>query len=105
MEWSPPAITVIRRRSSVDRGVRHCWFGMSAAKENQMDSLTVAIDLAKRVFQIHYVDPETGAIHSKALKRAQLVPFFANRPASRVVMEACGSAHHWARVLARLGHD
>ncbi|WP_175233663.1 IS110 family transposase, partial [Paraburkholderia humisilvae] len=37
--------------------------------------------------------------------RAQLVPFFANRPASRVVMEACGSAHHWARVLARLGHD
>jgi transposase len=65
----------------------------------------IAIDLAKRVFQIHYVEPQTGAIHSKVLKRAQLVPFFANRPASRVVMEACGSAHHWARVMARLGHD
>ncbi|MGF6546671.1 transposase [Paraburkholderia youngii] len=38
------------------------------------------------------------------MKRAQLVPFFANRPVGRVVMEACGSAHHWARVLARLGH-
>ena len=70
-----------------------------------MEPSTIAIDLAKRVFQIHYVEPETGAIHSKVLKRAQLVPFFANRPASRVVMEACGSAHHWARVLARLGHD
>lgn len=70
-----------------------------------MEPMTIAIDLAKRVFQIHYVEPGTGAIQSKVLKRAQLVPFFANRPASRVVMEACGSAHHWARVLARLGHD
>jgi transposase len=70
-----------------------------------MEPTTIAIDLAKRVFQIHYVDPETSAVHSKVLKRAQLVPFFANRPASHVVMEACGSAHHWARVLARLGHD
>ncbi|WP_338927615.1 IS110 family transposase (plasmid) [Mycetohabitans endofungorum] len=69
-----------------------------------MEPTTIAIDLAKRVFQIHYVDPASGAIHSKVLKRAQLVPFFANRPASRVVMEACGSAHYWARVLARLGH-
>ena len=70
-----------------------------------MEPTTIAIDLAKRVFQIHYVEPVTGAIRSKVLKRAQLVPFFANRPATCVVMEACGSAHHWARVLARLGHD
>jgi transposase len=61
-----------------------------------MEPTTIAIDLAKRVFQIHYVEPETGAIHSKVFKRAQLVPFFANRHSSRVVMEACGSAHHWA---------
>ena len=81
MEWSPPALAVIRRRSSVDWSVRHCWFGVFAVKENQMESTTIAIDLAKRVFQIHYVDPQTGAIYSKALKRAQLVPFFANRPA------------------------
>jgi len=70
-----------------------------------MEPTTIAIDLAKRVFQIHYVERVTGAIRSKVLKRAQLVPFFANRPATCVVMEACGSAHHWARVLARLGHD
>jgi transposase len=70
-----------------------------------MEAATIAVDLAKRVFRIHYVEPETGTIHSKVLKRAQLVPFFANRPASRVVMEACGSAHHWARVLTRSGHD
>jgi hypothetical protein len=44
-------------------------------------------------------------MHSKVLKRAQLVPFFANRPMSRVVMEACGSAHCWDPVMARLGHD
>lgn len=70
-----------------------------------MEPTTIAIDLATRVFQVHFVDPETGAIHSKVLKRAQLVPFFANRSRCRIVMEACGSAHHWARQLAKLGHD
>jgi transposase len=70
-----------------------------------MEPTIIAIDLATRVFQIHFVDSDTGAIHSKVLKRAQLLPFFANRPESRVVMEACGGAHHWARQLARLGHD
>ncbi|CAG9241853.1 transposase [Burkholderia diffusa] len=69
-----------------------------------MEPTTIAIDLAKRVFQIPFVDPD-GTIHSTVLKRAQMLPFFANRPASRVVMEACGSAHHWARGLAQLGHD
>lgn len=70
-----------------------------------MEPTTIAIDLATRVFQVHFVDPETNAIHSKVLKRAQLVPFFANRSRCRIVMEACGSAHHWARQLAKLGHD
>jgi transposase len=69
-----------------------------------MEPTTIAIDLAKRVFQIHFVDTD-GTIHSKALKRAQMLPFFANRPAARIVMEACGSAHHWARQLTRLGHE
>jgi hypothetical protein len=67
MEWSPPALGVVRCRISIDWSVRHCWFGVSAAKEIQMEPSTIAIDLAKRVFQIHYVDPQTGAIHSKAL--------------------------------------
>lgn len=70
-----------------------------------MEPTTIAIDLAKRVFQVHFIEPETGAIHSKVLKRAQLKPFFANRVRCRVVMEACGSAHHWARQMSALGHD
>uniref|UniRef100_UPI00384D4AA7 hypothetical protein n=1 Tax=Burkholderia metallica TaxID=488729 RepID=UPI00384D4AA7 len=68
-----------------------------------MEPTTIAIDLAKRVFQIHFVDPD-GRIHSKVLKRDQMLPFFANRPAARIVMGACGSAHHWARQLTALGH-
>jgi transposase len=70
-----------------------------------MEPTTIAIDLAKSVFQVHFVEPDTGAIHSKVLKRAQLKPFFANRARCRIVMEACGSAHHWARQLSALGHD
>ncbi len=69
-----------------------------------MEPTTIAIDLAKRVFQIHVVDPD-GRIHSKVLKRDQMLPFFANRPAARIVMEACGSAHPWARQLTALGHE
>lgn len=60
-----------------------------------MEPATIAIDLGKRVFQIHFVDPNC-TIHSKALKRVQMLPFFADRPASRVVMEACGSTRHRA---------
>ncbi|KVU35956.1 transposase [Burkholderia ubonensis] len=69
-----------------------------------MEPTTIAIDLAKRVFQIHFVDPD-GTIHRKVLTRVQMLPFFANRPAARIVMEACGSAHHWARQLIALGHE
>jgi transposase len=105
MEWSPPPLTGRPKPQNRVLSMRHCWFGSPATNENQMEATTIAIDLATRVFQIHYVDPETGTIHSKVLKRAQLVPFFANRPASRVVMEACGSAHYWERVLTRFGHD
>lgn len=70
-----------------------------------MEPTTVAIDLAKHVFQVHFVEPDTGTIHSKALRRAQLLPFFTNHPPSRIVMESCGSAHYWARKLSGLGHD
>ena len=54
---------------------------------------------------MHFVEPDAGTIHSKVLKRAQLKPFFANRARCRVVMEACRSAHHWARQLVALGRD
>jgi len=70
-----------------------------------MEPTTVAIDLAKHIFQVHLVEPDTGAIRSKPIRRAQLLGFFANLPPSRIVMEACGSAHYWARKLSALGHD
>lgn len=56
-----------------------------------MERATIAIDLAKRVFQIHFVDP-AGTIHRKALKGAQALQFFANRPATWIVTEAARRA-------------
>lgn len=63
------------------------------------------VDLAKRVFQLHWVDMETGEICRRQLKRTQMAEFFANREPSVVAMEACGSAHYWARKLLALGHE
>jgi len=56
---------------------REAWFGTTAAKKNQMESTIIAIDPASAFPKIHYVHPETGAIHSKALKRAHVAPFLA----------------------------
>jgi transposase len=66
---------------------------------------TYGIDIAKNVFQIHWVDPNTGEIHSRRLARAKVSEFFAPRAPARIVIEACGGAHHWGRVLAALGHQ
>lgn len=65
----------------------------------------IGLDIAKRVFQLHSVDPETGEITRAKLKRPEMIPFFANHRSSVVAMEACGSSHHWARQLRILGHD
>lgn len=70
-----------------------------------MNATTYAIDIAKLVFQVHWVDQETGEIHRKKLQRAKVTEFFARREQGRVVMEACGGAHHWGRVLSQLGYD
>ena len=65
----------------------------------------IGVDLAKDVFQVHYVDIETGEIVNKPIKRAQFLAFFANRAPCLLGMEACGSAHHWARKIRDLGHE
>lgn len=70
-----------------------------------MQTTPIGVDIAKSVFQIHYVDPETGEIVNRTLKRAKFLEFFANRSACLVGMEACGGAHHWARSLTGLGHQ
>ena len=70
-----------------------------------MEITTVGIDLAKSIFQVHAVDAAGQVVVRKALRRAQVVPFFAKLPPCLVGMEACGTSHHWARELIRLGHD
>jgi transposase len=65
----------------------------------------IGMDIAKQVFQLHAFDPQSGQIERLKLKRAQVLEFFARRAPSIVVMEACGSAHDWARRLQQLGHD
>ncbi len=70
-----------------------------------MDRTTYGLDIAKSVMQMHWVDGETGEIGKKRLARARLGEHFARLQAVRVVMEGCGSAHHWARVLGALGHQ
>ena len=61
----------------------------------------VGADIAKRVFQLHWVEPETGELMHLRLTRAKFLEHFANRAPSLVGMEACGGAQHWARRLTR----
>ena len=70
-----------------------------------MKDTTIAVDLAKNVFEIA-ISREAGKV-SKQLRvsRPKLVSFFAKQSAAAVLLEACGSAHFWARTLRRLGHD
>lgn len=69
-----------------------------------MKITTVGIDLAKNVIQVHAIDESGKALVKKAMKRDQVLAYFANLPPCVIGMEACGSAHHWHRQLSRFGH-
>lgn len=64
----------------------------------------IGIDLAKNTFQLHGAAPDGAVVFRKKLSRAKVLPFLASQPSAVVAMEACGSAHHWAREIAALGH-
>lgn len=66
--------------------------------------ITVGLDLAKSVFQVHCADKAGRPVLRKKLRRAQVLKFFEQLEPCLIGMEACGSAHHWARELAALGH-
>ena len=66
---------------------------------------TIGLDLAKNVFQVHGIDASGTVVVRRQLKRAAVERFFAGLPPCLVGMEACGSAHHWARVIRRYGHE
>lgn len=70
-----------------------------------MKHTVVGVDIAKRVFQLHWVDMETGEIVSVQLKREKFLEHFANRAPCLVGMEACGGSQHWARKLQGMGHQ
>jgi len=70
-----------------------------------MNATTYGLDVAKSVFQMYWVEAETGEILNRRFGRDELIRFLAQRPAGRVGLEACGSAHWWARKIKMLGHD
>ena len=70
-----------------------------------MNCTVFGLDLAKRVFQLHWVDMETGEICRRQLKRQQVAEFFVNRNPGIIAMEACGSSHYWGRKFAAMGHE
>ena len=70
-----------------------------------MEITTIGLDLAKTVFQVHGVDASGSIALRKTLRRSQVLPFFAKLPPCLVGMEACGTSHHWARELLKLGHE
>lgn len=70
-----------------------------------MNATTYGLDVAKRVFQMYWVDAQTGEIVNRRFGRDQLIEFLAQRPAGRVALEAGGSGHWWARKIKALGHE
>ncbi len=66
---------------------------------------TIGLDLAKHVFQAHGASASGAVVFRRKLRREQVLPFFASQPRCRVAMEACASAHHWARAIGDLGHE
>jgi transposase len=65
---------------------------------------TIGLDLAKNVFQVHGVDRSGAVVLRRQLRRGAVEKFFAQLPPCTVGVEACGTAHHWARVIGRYGH-
>src|SRR5216117_4403354 len=66
---------------------------------------TIGLDLAKHVFQVHGIDAEGTTVLRKRLRRNQVLAFFAGLPRCLVGLEACATAHYWARELQAVGHE
>jgi transposase len=70
-----------------------------------MNAITIGLDIAKSVFQVHGEDATGKVVFQKRLRRTQVEPFFTKLAPAVVGIEACGSAHHWGRTLQALGHE
>ncbi|MDH6153644.1 MULTISPECIES: IS110 family transposase [Paraburkholderia] len=69
-----------------------------------MAHMIVGVDIAMNVMQVHWVDPESGEIVNRSIKRAAFLEYFANRKPCLVGMESCSGSQHWARRLIEMGH-
>src|SRR5215470_1562101 len=70
-----------------------------------MQITTIGLDIAKNVFQVHGIDATEKVVVRKQLRRAQVIKFFAALPPCMIGMEACATAHYWAREFTKLGHQ
>ena len=70
-----------------------------------MQVTTIGLDIAKNVFQVHGIDANEKVVVRKQLRRGQVIAFFKALPPCLIGMEACATAHYWARELRKLGHE
>lgn len=74
-------------------------------RNTTMDVTTIGLDLGKDVFQAHGTAADGTVIFNRTIRRKQLLKLFEKLPRCLIGIEACGSAHHWARELLAIGHD
>lgn len=89
-----------RRQMRHTAVVRNCLRGAT-----HMHVTTIGLDLAKNVFQVHGITDDGEVVFNRALRRAQVLPFFESLDPCLIGIEACGTSHHWARELIKLGHN
>ena len=70
-----------------------------------MHITTIGLDIAKHVFQVHGVDAHGHPLIKRRLRRTEVLRFFGELPPCLVGLEACATAHYWARELTALGHQ
>jgi transposase len=70
-----------------------------------MQVTTIGLDIAKNVLQVHGIDADEKAVVRKRPRHGQVLRFFEGLPPCLVGVEACATAHHWARELRKLGHQ
>ena len=96
MGWTTPAP---RRRRAIVSPVQF------SDRSHSMQISVIGLDIAKQVFQVHAADKDGRAVAQVKLRRAQVLDYFRGLPPCLVGMEACATAHHWARELLALGHE
>ena len=103
-DWSDEW-TLAGRRHQSSNGEEQALRRQTEWSEMKTNRTVVGVDTAKRVFQLHWVDMETGEIVDQKLTRANFLEHYANLPPCVVAMEAYGGSQHWARQLRELGHE